>query len=353
MKEPVAILRVGMFCPVGLDAEQATASIMAGMPRKLETEFRSSEGKRIVMGYLPEEVLPPLVRELEESKARPNELVSRLLQLATPALQEVLGEVDASAGPPLFVAGPEAVPGEPALVTGVLMGQLARQAKVPLALEKSRLFPSGRAGFFTAVQEASTKLLATGAAEFVVVGGVDSWFDAGRLSRLEQERRLLTSGVQDGFTPGEGAAFLLLASRSACVRHRLEPLAWIVAVGTAEEPGHRYSERPHRGDGLSAAFGQIFRAIGGAVRLVMAGLNGESLHAKEWGVACVRHREAFADSLRIEHPAEYTGDAGAALAPMMSVITALGLKGKRFEGPALVWAASDGAERGAVLVSAS
>lgn len=356
MKEPVAILRVGMFCPVGLDAEQTTASIMAGVPRKLETSFRSKLGERIVMGHLPEDVLPPLVRELEESKARPNELVTRLLQLATPALQEVLGETSTGVGPPLFLAGPEAAPGEPALVTGVLLGQLARQAKVSLALETSRLFPTGRAGFFTAVQEASTKLLATGAAEFVVVGGVDSYFDAERSSRLEQEGRLLTNGVQDAFTPGEGAAFLLLASRAACVRHRLDPLAWIVGVGTAEEPGHRYSERPHRGDGLSAAFGQIFRAIGGSaggVRLVMAGLNGESLHAKEWGVACVRHRAAFVDSLRVEHPAEYTGDAGAALAPMMLAMTTLELKGKRLEGPALVWAASDGAERGAVLATAS
>jgi 3-oxoacyl-[acyl-carrier-protein] synthase-1 len=374
MKEPLAILRVGMFCPVGLDAEQATASIAAGMPRKQETSFRSNQGDRIVMGHLPEDVLPPLAPELAAASTKPTSLVARLLRIATPALQEVLGgpygassgEAPASAsrglphglagGPPLFVAGPEPEPGEPALVTGVLLGQLARQARVPLALEASRLFPSGRAGFFAALQEANGKLLAPGAAEFVVVGGVDSYFDADRLSRLEHEQRLLTTGVQDAFTPGEGAAFLLLASRAACVRHRLEPLAWILAVGTAEEPGHRYSERVHRGDGLSATFEQVFRAIGeraGIVRVVMAGLTGESFHAKEWGVACVRHRKAFADPLRVEHPAEYTGDAGAALAPMMLGMTALELKGKRLEGPVLVWTASDGAERGAVLVSAA
>jgi 3-oxoacyl-[acyl-carrier-protein] synthase-1 len=219
-----------------------------------------------------------------------------------------------------------------------------------------RMFPSGRAGVFAALQEAVAKLLAPGLAEFVIVGGVDSYFEGDRLARIELERRLRTEGVQDAFTPGEGAAFLLLASRGACVRYQLDPLAWIVAVGTAEEPGHRYSERPHRGDGLAAALGQVFRDVGeraGIVRLVMAGLNGESFHAKEWGVACLRHREALADSVHVEHLAEYTGDAGAALAPMMLAMTALGLKGKRIEGPALVWAGSDGAERGAALVSAA
>lgn len=374
MKEPLAILRVGVFCPVGLDAEQAAASILAGLPRKQETSFRSNDGEPIIMGYLPENVLPPLVPELEASKAKPTGLAARLLRLASPALQEVLGEPHGAgnsemnargshgplqgpaAGPTLLLAGPESVPGQTALATGALLGQLVQQARVSVALEGSRLFPSGRAGFFGALQEAHAKLLAPGAAAFAVVGGVDSYFDQERLTRLEQEQRLLTVGAQDAFTPGEGAAFLLLASREACVRHQLNPLAWIVAVGTSEEPGHRYSERPHRGDGLSAAFGQIFRIIGersGTVRLAMAGLNGESLHAREWGVACVRHREAFAEPLRIEHPAEYIGDTGAALAPIMLAMTVLELKSGRLEGPALIWAASDGAERGAALVSVS
>lgn len=355
MKEPLAILRVGVFCPVGLDAEQTANSIMAGVPRKVETQFRSRDGQRIVMGFLPEEVLPPLVPELEESKTKPTGLVARLLRLATPALQEVLGGTNAGTGPPLFVAGPEAVPGEPALMTGALLGQLVRQARVPVALEGSRLFPSGRAGFFAGLQEAA-KLLVPGAGEFAVVGGVDSYFDAERLSRLEQEQRLLISGVQDAFTPGEGATFVLLASRSACTRHRLEPLAWIDAVSTTEEPGHRYSDKPHRGDGLAAALGQVLRATGeraGFVRLVMAGLNGESLHAKEWGVACLRYREAFAEMLRTEHPAEYTGDAGAALAPLMLAMAVIDVRRRCLEEPTLVWAASDGAERGALLMRAA
>jgi 3-oxoacyl-[acyl-carrier-protein] synthase-1 len=356
MREPLAIVRVGVFCPVGLDAEQTAASILAGLPRKQETSFRSEEGDRIVMGHMPAEVLPPLVPELEHAEPPPTPRVARLLRLAAPALQEVLGVADgASPGPPLFVVGPQATSNEPAPMTGAFLEQLVRQARTPVALAASKLFPLGHAGLFAALHEANARLLAPGAAEFVVVGGVDSYFDAERLGGLEREGRLLTSGLQDALTPGEGAAFLLIASQRACQRYGLEPLAWIPAIGLAMEAGHRYASAPHRGDGLAEAFGQVFGALGNRappVRLVMAALNGETFHAKEWGVACVRHRESFADPLRLEHPAEYTGDAGAALAPIMLAVAALELKAKNLEGPALVWAASDRAERGALLVQA-
>lgn len=366
MREPLAILRAGVLCPVGLDAEQAAASILAGMPHKHETAFRSEDDDAIVLGHLPAEVLPPLVGELEHARPELTPLVSRLLRLATPALQEVLGIVPGpgsggtwalpqgvSALPPLLLAGPQATPGEPELVTEAFVGQLVRQARVPVSLEHSRMLPLGHAGFFAALHQANATLLATGAAEFVIVGGVDSWHDAARLQRLEGEDRLLTAGLQDAFTPGEGAAFVLLASAAACRRHRLEPLAWIRSVGLGMEAGHRYGHAPHRGDGLAEAIGHAFAPLGpGAepVRLVMAGLNGETMLAKEWGVACVRHRERFADPLRVEHPAEYAGDAGAALAPLMLAVAAIELHAGRLPGPALVWAASERAERGALVV---
>lgn len=355
----MAILRAGAFCPVGLDVEQTASSILAGLPRKQETLFNSKTGEPIVLGHLPGDVLPPLASALEQLRAPPSRLVTRLLRLATPALQEILlAGLPHGIGalPPLLVACPQPPPGEPALVPGAFLGQLAHQAEVRVALEASQIFPLGHAGLFTAVQHAYAKVLAPRLAEFVVVGGVDSYFDAKRLTRLELEHRLLTEGLQDAFTPGEGAAFVLLASRGACLRYGLEPLAWIAAVGTAMEAGHRHAEAPHRGDGLAAALHTLLRDLGDRaepIRLVMAGLNGESFNAKEWGIACVRHRECLADPLRIEHPAEYTGDMGAALAPVMLAVTALELKASNLQGPALVWAASDQAERGALYMTAA
>jgi 3-oxoacyl-[acyl-carrier-protein] synthase-1 len=227
---------------------------------------------------------------------------------------------------------------------------------VPLDPATSRLFPLGHAGLFTAIKEAEAKVIAPGAAEFVVVGGLDSYFDEERLMQLELEQRLLTDGLQDAATPGEGAAFMLLASRNACRRYGLKPLAWISAVGVGMEPGHRYSVEPLHGNGLSGAVAQTFRERGNGarpIRLVMAGITGETIHGKEWGIAYLRNRESFAETVRLEHSAEYTGDAGASLAPIMLAVVAQGLDARNLEGPALLWAASDQAERGALVAEAS
>ncbi len=376
MSEPLAIVRMSIFCPVGLDAEQASASLWAGVPRKLETSIIDKQLEPLVMGHLPLDVLPPLVAPLEDARLGLTALQRRLLRLATPALHEVLGAVivDAKPGeheprfassvlphgvaplPPLLLAGPQPAPGRPEIVTGRLLGQVALQSGVPVDLMASRVFPTGHAGFFAALQHAQTQVIGPRRAEFAVVGGVDSYLDLYRLALLDHEDRLLTRGVQDAFTPGEGAAFVLVTSRHACLRYRLEPVAWIDAVGVAQEPGHRYSQQPYLGEGLAAAFGQLFVALGeGAppVRLVMAGFTGESMHAKEWGVAYIRNCKRFAEPLRIEHSAEYTGDAGAALAPMMLTAAALKLKERGVEGPGLVWASSDQAQRGALIVRAA
>jgi 3-oxoacyl-[acyl-carrier-protein] synthase-1 len=264
--------------------------------------------------------------------------------------------------PPLLLAAP-ASPSQP-LVVPSLLGQLARQTGAPVDVAASRLFALGHAGLFSAVEYARTQLFEPGKAELAVVGGVDSYLDLQRLGELDADARLATDLPKDAFTPGEGAAFVLIAPRSACRRHGLEPLAWISAVGLGTESGHRRSTEPFRGDGLALAFARALAERdrphdgpreGGPerVRTVMAGFTGESCHAKEWGVAYVRHAERFAEALRVEHPAEYTGDMGAALAPMMLVITAIGLRRGHVAGPVLVWASSDGPERGALVVQAA
>jgi len=94
---------------------------------------------------------------------------------------------------------------------------------------------------------------------------------------------------------------------------------------------------------------------GGAVpiELVMAGFTGESLHAKEWGVAHVRNRRGFAEGLRVEHSAEYMGDAGAALGPLMLGVAVVGMRDGSVRGPAMVWGSSDYEDRGALIVRAA
>ncbi len=359
MKEALAIIDVGMFSPVGLDARQTTHSILAGIGRKSDTIFFDASLEPIVMGHLPSEVLPPVAPSLEPEHSGLISLELRMLRLLGPALQEVSASLEGTSfpPPPLYLAGPQPAPGKVEILSPGFVAHIVEQTEVALDVEASRVFPSGHAGLFAALTAAEQQLRSGLGGELAIVGGVDSYFDAHRLAVLDRARRLQRSSPRDAFTPGEAAAFVLVATSATCRDHGLDPLAWIPALGQGIEPGHRYSKEPHRGEGLSAAFGEALEAFGEAIGaeaepmgLVLAGLNGESLLTKEWGIAQLRHHEHFVDRFRIEHPAEYVGDAGAALAPLMLGFAAMGIKAGRLPAPALVWASSEGEERGALVV---
>ena len=349
-----AIVSMGMVTPVGLDAEQTAASVRAGTARKMESSIMDERFEPIVLGYLPNEVLPPLESALEE-RVGLTSLQRRLLRLASPALQETVPDGVDSAAAPLLLAAPRPAASRPPILEHEFLEMLALQSGVSFATSDSQIIASGRAGLFLALQLAVDEYLSTRRADFVWVGGIDSYVDLVRLSILQSEGRLARSGVFDGFTPGEGAAFLLLSTRECCDRHGLTPLAYISGVGVSDEEGHRYSEQPYLGEGLAAAVADVGAQLSKAglsepAKLAMTGLNGESFSAKEWGVAHLRNRELLAEELQVEHPAEYTGDMGAALAPVMMGVATKWITNGHMTGPALVWASSDEAERGAAFL---
>lgn len=138
-------------------------------------------------------------------------------------------------------------------------------------------------------------------------------------------------------------------------REGRRPLARVAEVGLAVEQGHRYSPAPLMGDGLTAAFQRLFAAVRGLppVRSVYAGMNGESLPAKEWSVAYLRNAGRFASEHELLHAADCIGDAGAALGPIQLALAAQALSNGHHEAPCLVWSTSDREARGAALLLAA
>jgi 3-oxoacyl-[acyl-carrier-protein] synthase-1 len=302
----------------------------------------------IRMGLVPEEALEPeLPPELESlplsSRAR------RMLRLAAPTLRTL---AEAAGSPPvrLYLGLPQLAVAEAPWIRGFAL-HIGKLAGVEIDAPNSRVVPTGRSAALTAL-ELALDALERDPALPVIVGGVDTFLDLRLLASLDAEGRLLGTGVMDGFIPGEGAAFLVLAHAAA---HDVAAIT-VEAAASASDPGHRGGSAPARGEGLAQAIESLRNRLGGALEPVgttFAGFNGESSDAKAWGVARVRHADFFAPQMTLDHPADCFGDAGAAMGAILLALAHKALTSGQRQGPALVWAASDGESRACALLSGS
>jgi 3-oxoacyl-[acyl-carrier-protein] synthase-1 len=227
--------------------------------------------------------------------------------------------------------------------------------QVPEVCSPSRTFANrdGRAGGLFAIGEA-VDAISTGRAEFAIAGGVDTYLDLFVLGTLNAEGRVKSPTTLDGFVPGEGAAFVLLTSTAAAAARGLLPLGRLSRVARGHEAGHLYSDQPYRGDGLTATIRSLLTTVGSLppVEEVYSAMNGESHWGKEWGVAFLRNRAAFAEGHAVTHPADCYGEIGAASGPMLVALAALGIRAGKTRSPALVYASSDRGPRAACAVQA-
>lgn len=338
---------VGIVSAAGGTALQTATTVRAGLNRYAPRSVTGG-GDPVIMALLPDEWLPPLHPQLAVPSTPDRE--ARLLRLAGPALAECLSNLQGTRPPALFLALPEPPPGLPPVAGDRFLDSLIVQAPDLFDRARSHAFPGGRAAGFAALHAALHDIAA--GADYAIVGGIDTYLDPEVLTMLELEGRLIVEGATDAFAPGEGAGFVLLGSAAAIERNGPPRIGFVHHPATGLEPGHRYSDEPYRGDGLSAA---VVAALTGGpgvpVRTVLCSLNGESLGAKEWGVAALRNRHGLADDVRTLHPADCFGDAGAATAPILMGLAAIGMQLGYLPGPSLVWCSSEADLRGAVCIS--
>ena len=338
MNDPVHIVGSGAVCAIGLNVRQIWAAARAGLSRTASSSVHDRHFEPITMALLPEDVFEPLSANIKTLP--PGDAQGRMLRLALPAFRDAIGLAPQVASVAVFVGLPEPplVP-QPASETAWLEALVSAGA-FSVDLGSSKVFPMGRASFFFALQ-AALNYLGEGRQRTVIVGAVDTFLQLRRLAELDAEERLLGERRMNGFIPGEGAAFVVLTNNRA---NDGLPSTLIAGLGTAMDEGHRYSDKPDKGEGLANAI-EAMRATMATPRapaeVIFAGLNGEGENGKEWGVAQLRHRDLLSPEAMLEHPADRFGDVGAAAGAMLMALadTAL-LQGHR-EGPALVWASSD------------
>lgn len=344
------LAKVSMITPVGANALMTAAAVRARIRRGSASAHVNRDFNPMILASVPEDALPPLHDTLEPVDGLTARQL-RLLRVLAPAIEDAMSGYTLKAPIPLFFAGPEALPGRPATLGNRFVEYLMKQTGANLDPASSRLFATGRAGGLQAIEMAFKYFASTGGV-VALVGGAETVNDQHALRTHDNDDRVNATGVMNGFTPGEAAGFLLLATERGIAELRTAPLARIYRPGLADEPGHRYSEAPYRGDGLAQAFAAaIAQGDGASIGTIYSSQNGESFGAKEYGVACTRNQAAFQGDLEHEHPAECLGDVGAACGPILIGLAALDLQKGWREGPALVYCASEQHYRAAVCVT--
>lgn len=327
------IAGVGARVATGLDALGVVTAVRARKAFVRETPFVDHAGEAVGLAT---------VTSIGDSVVGRD----RFVALGAPALAEAAAGVTQPA--PLFLAGP--VETDPLDARGTrLLAALAAQSRVPLDLAKSRVFPHGRAAGAMAIADA-VGIIARGESEAILVGGIDSYFDPDRLEELDRGLRLHGPDTENGFVPGEGAAFLLITSR----RRATSRLANVLGVGLEREPRPYGSKDPSHALGATLACKRALEpARGQKVPWALTDVVGERHRVEEWMFASGRVQQQFTQDLRTDTPLLLIGDLGAASFPLLVVLACMGWKIGTGAGPlALVVGASDTPERGAVLLAA-
>lgn len=339
--EDVVVLSMGMMTAVGLSAPETAASVRAGTMRFAEMDWRDQRFEPFTVAEVIEEGLPDLVDTLAmEENLTYREI--RMLRLATMPLLECLQPVaslDKSVN--VILSLPETETTLP-IDRDAFLRRFAQQVEGVFDLQGSNCTLKGRAGGILAIDQASERIR-TGRASFILAGGIDTYRDLYLLGTLDMEKRVKSSKHLDGFIPGEGAGFILLASRRDAEIAGLAPMATVSRVLVGFEEGHLYSEKPYRGDGLAGAFEKFFQESGikKPVQEVYSSMNGENHWAKEWGVAFLRNQAAFNAEHGMYHPADCYGDTGAACGPLLVGLAIIGMAQGYRRSPCLVYCSSD------------
>jgi len=348
--DPV-IVGVGMMTSVGLSAPETAASVRATIMRFGETPMYDHNFQPFTLAEVPDGALPLLL----ESVYNVNGLTARemrMLRLGTTPLIEALTLLPAGEdAPPLALALPEMQPAR--RLDGARFIELfAAQTGGRFDASRSSAVDEGRAGALVAVARAA-QMLRTGQAAFALAGAIDTYRDLKTLGVLDHEERIKSSDHLDGFIPGEGAAFLLLASNRTAHDANLQPLARLTRVALDHEIGHLYSSTPYKGEGLAKALAQLFSSgdVGAPIAEVFSSMNGENHWAKEWGVGFIRNKTAFAEGHVMHHPADCFGDTGSACGPLMIGLAAMGMRDGYRQSPCLVCCSSDQGARAAIALA--
>ena len=294
----IAVCASGMVTSVGLNAPATCAAIRCGLTNFTETRFMDKNGEWLTGGYVPLD--------------QPWRGRAKLVHLIAPAIRECLSAVeDIPTGQiPLFLCVAEKDrPGRFDGIDDLLSDE--EQEKLNLRFhQKSSIISQGLVGGVHAIRQAAT-LLYQERLSYCIVAGVDTFLTAGTLTAFEKNDRILTEANSDGFIPGEAGAALLLSPSST----KSDKQMIIKGIGYGKEEAFIDSGEPLRAEGLVQAFKEALSTAGlsmGDLDYRITDANGEQYNFKEGDLAVTRTLREHKGEFDIWHPADCTGEIGAA-----------------------------------------
>lgn len=343
--DPVVVTALAGITPIGEDAQQIYAALNASMSAVEESDLyqcvdTNSPTEDSATFYAAS--IPLLDRDI-----RGCERLYKLLELTLEKIKPELAYFENKKAA-LFIAFPEEANG---LQLEAIEDYLQLDLPENVVL---KIVPGDQTEIFRIINKAK-QYLQNGRLDCCIVGAVDSWIDPKRLEFLDEATLLKSQKNRDGFNPGEACCLVVLESQQHAARHQRTVLAKIGRVGEGVEKNDYASGKQSSGTGLATA---IRAALGDdALHFdeVYCDLNGESYRAFEWGLMMSRLGPELDPVKSLIHPAEATGDVGAASGALLLLCATMNMQEKTVQenastNPGLLWLAGRGASRAALTL---
>ena len=330
------LLGCGMRTPLGFNRASSSAALRAGISVIAQHPFMTDRFGQ-PMAVTRDAGLDPRTLAAD-----------RLAAMAIPAAKEALAPIAGQrADVSIVLSFGEARPGLSAemcsLVSDRIYGALSKSI-VPTGLRHSM---GGHAGSIDGMRSGAD-LIASGKADFVLVGGIDSYLTADTLEWLDEIERLHSENNIYGFCPGEAAGFVLLAAPSNAGTGLN-----IVGAGSGYEQNLIGTEDICLGEGLAEVFKAAANPIakGRTIDRILCDMNGERYRGNEYGFAILKTSGLFDDAADFETPADCWGDVGAASGVLYAGLALEAYARGHDQGPlTMIWASSEAGLRAALVM---
>jgi len=211
---------------------------------------------------------------------------------------------------------------------------------------QSSVIAHGRVSVAVALARARA-LIEEDRAQRIVVVATDSLISWATLAQYARDDRLLSNRNSNGFMPGEGAGALLVGESNGASGELV-----CTGIGFAQETAHVSSDEPLRADGLTRAINAALMEAGRQMHDMdfrITDLSGEQYYFKEAALALSRVLRKHKEEFELWHPAECTGEQGAAVGATMIALVRSACQKSFARGPnILAHMANDAGQRAAL-----